>query len=546
MAAVAASSTPELGSSGSQAGDSPHLACRRRSGPAAWLRRALRGAQAVSEERPTAHSPDDDENFADDASSIGGTEALLHDCSFGSLPEHLLEKVFSHLRGTNRKHHFAICGVNRQWRRLGQGMFFSRPWEVAHLICHPTQLFCLSPRNVTGSRSGLLKCFVRRESGTGGKRFTFHIGKDATQPQRSRFLMAAKPGGRDEMHLYLNSRCEGQPCARLRCNMFATQYKLTLSEDLQLEPTGTSRTRRQAAADADSAAAARRGQFSRLSSWGPEAAAEAAEAVAAVAAQRRRWQQQQQEEQQLREGEGRPQTRLDQLGVDCFADLHYQARVKGFMQPRRMRVLLPHPSLLFYDQQLPHLSRRCSESDAMAAAIAGMSVTGRSETGASTAASSCASPEASPQPAAVVGLSSATAGTHAVEETAVGFVGPCRASSGRLARLLSSSRPRRGQLLRQQKTVPADEGLQPVVLQNKAPHWNEGLRCWCLNFRGRVKLASVKNFQLVRGNDPAERVVMQFGKAEQDAFILDFNPTVLTALTAFGLVLSTFDSKFLL
>lgn len=274
------------------------------------------------------------------------------------------------------------------------------------------------------------------------------------------------------------------------------QYKLTLSEDLQLEPTGTSRTRRQAAADADSAAAARRGQFSRLSSWGPEAAAEAAEAVAAVAAQRRRWQQQQQEEQQLREGEGRPQTRLDQLGVDCFADLHYQARVKGFMQPRRMRVLLPHPSLLFYDQQLPHLSRRCSESDAMAAAIAGMSVTGRSETGASTAASSCASPEASPQPAAVVGLSSATAGTHAVEETAVGFVGPCRASSGRLARLLSSSRPRRGQLLRQQKTVPADEGLQPVVLQNKAPHWNEGLRCWCLNFRGRVKLASVKNFQV--------------------------------------------------
>jgi hypothetical protein len=32
-------------------------------------------------------------------------------------------------------------------------------------------------------------------------------------------------GGRDEMHLYLNSRCEGQPCARLRCNMFATQVR---------------------------------------------------------------------------------------------------------------------------------------------------------------------------------------------------------------------------------------------------------------------------------------------------------------------------------
>lgn len=43
---------------------------------------------------------------------------------------------------------------------------------------------------------------------------------------------------------------------------------------------------------------------------------------------------------------------------------------------------------------------------------------------------------------------------------------------------------------------PSPQLLQPVVLQNKAPHWNEGLRCWCLNFRGRVKLASVKNFQV--------------------------------------------------
>jgi hypothetical protein len=45
---------------------------------------------------------------------------------------------------------------------------------------------------VAGSRSGLLKCFVRRENGPGGKRFTLHIGKDAAQPQRSRFLLAAK------------------------------------------------------------------------------------------------------------------------------------------------------------------------------------------------------------------------------------------------------------------------------------------------------------------------------------------------------------------
>ena len=28
----------------------------------------------------------------------------------------------------------------------------------------------------------------------------------------------------------------------------------------------------------------------------------------------------------------------------------------------------------------------------------------------------------------------------------------------------------------------------------------------------------------MRAGDPSERVVLQFGKAEQDAFILDFNP----------------------
>ena len=38
--------------------------------------------------------------------------------------------------------------------------------------------------------------------------------------------------------------------------------------------------------------------------------------------------------------------------------------------------------------------------------------------------------------------------------------------------------------------------LPGVGLKNKAPHWNDGLRCWCLNFRGRVRLASVKNFQV--------------------------------------------------
>ena len=48
-----------------------------------------------------------------------------------------------------------------------------------------------------------------------------------------------------------------------------------------------------------------------------------------------------------------------------------------------------------------------------------------------------------------------------------------------------------------------------IELRNKAPHWNDTLRCWCLNFRGRVKLASVKNFQLMKAEDPIKTIVMQ-------------------------------------
>ena len=48
-----------------------------------------------------------------------------------------------------------------------------------------------------------------------------------------------------------------------------------------------------------------------------------------------------------------------------------------------------------------------------------------------------------------------------------------------------------------------------IELRNKPPHWNDTLRCWCLNFRGRVKLASVKNFQLIKADDPNKAIVMQ-------------------------------------
>lgn len=80
-----------------------------------------------------------------------------------------------------------------------------------------------------------------------------------------------------------------------------------------------------------------------------------------------------------------------------------------------------------------------------------------------------------------------------------------------------------------------------IVLKNVPPHWHELLQCWCLNFGGRVKEASVKNFQLMHVGD--EAVAMQFGKVSKDTFILDFNPTKISPVQAFSVALSSFESK---
>ncbi|KAK8548706.1 hypothetical protein V6N13_054515 [Hibiscus sabdariffa] len=80
-----------------------------------------------------------------------------------------------------------------------------------------------------------------------------------------------------------------------------------------------------------------------------------------------------------------------------------------------------------------------------------------------------------------------------------------------------------------------------LVLINKAPRWHEHLRCWCLNFRGRVTVASVKNFQLVAspGNG---KVILQFGKVGKDLFTMDYQYPI-SAFQAFAICLSSFDTK---
>eukprot|EP00245_Coleochaete_scutata_P018476 TRINITY_DN961_c0_g2_i2.p1 TRINITY_DN961_c0_g2~~TRINITY_DN961_c0_g2_i2.p1 ORF type:complete len:418 (-),score=65.15 TRINITY_DN961_c0_g2_i2:195-1448(-) len=89
---------------------------------------------------------------------------------------------------------------------------------------------------------------------------------------------------------------------------------------------------------------------------------------------------------------------------------------------------------------------------------------------------------------------------------------------------------------------------EPLTMKNKPPRWHDQLQCWCLNFRGRVTVASVKNFQLiaaapdVTGKDSDRPVLLQFGKTGKDIFTMDYMYP-LSAFQAFAICLSSFDTK---
>ena len=97
---------------------------------------------------------------------------------------------------------------------------------------------------------------------------------------------------------------------------------------------------------------------------------------------------------------------------------------------------------------------------------------------------------------------------------------------------------------------------RPLVLKNKAPRWHEQLQCWCLNFRGRVTVASVKNFQLIAATQPGagaptpsqptqsdhDKIILQFGKVSKDVFTMDYRYP-LSAFQAFTICLTSFDTK---
>ena len=60
-----------------------------------------------------------------------------------------------------------------------------------------------------------------------------------------------------------------------------------------------------------------------------------------------------------------------------------------------------------------------------------------------------------------------------------------------------------------------------------------------MNFKGRVSVPSVKNFQLVSPDD-IDTIIGQFGKIGEDRFHLDFKAP-LNAFQAFALALAQFN-----
>ena len=80
-----------------------------------------------------------------------------------------------------------------------------------------------------------------------------------------------------------------------------------------------------------------------------------------------------------------------------------------------------------------------------------------------------------------------------------------------------------------------------ITLETKTPVWNEKIRAYQLNFRGRVRYQSVKNFQLVDPDQPG-RVVLQVGKRHDEEFICDYQYP-LNAFQAFAIALTVFDGN---
>jgi hypothetical protein len=103
---------------------------------------------------------------------------------------------------------------------------------------------------------------------------------------------------------------------------------------------------------------------------------------------------------------------------------------------------------------------------------------------------------------------------------------------------LGSQRRKKTRLLKSTRLANKEMML---VFSNKEPKWNETVQAYVLNFNGRVDQASVKNFQLIMGDE--NYIFMQFGKVGKNDFNMDVQ-WPLSIFQAFTISLSSIDKKF--
>lgn len=101
-----------------------------------------------------------------------------------------------------------------------------------------------------------------------------------------------------------------------------------------------------------------------------------------------------------------------------------------------------------------------------------------------------------------------------------------------------------GVALRREEATPLKEALRDHahdrahLFWNNPPRWSDQHGAYVLDFFDRVERASVKNFQLLIGDELA----LQFGKASDDVFHLDVRAP-FTPLLALGVAVSSCDGK---
>ncbi|CAK4081034.1 unnamed protein product [Aphanomyces euteiches] len=88
--------------------------------------------------------------------------------------------------------------------------------------------------------------------------------------------------------------------------------------------------------------------------------------------------------------------------------------------------------------------------------------------------------------------------------------------------------------------IDTPDAFRVIGLVNKPPVWVDSMQAYCLDFGGRVDVASVKNFVLCPSGD-LEKSLMVFGRtSDRQVFVMDFQHP-LSPVQAFAIALSSLD-----